>query len=93
MKPVAGVANRLVRRLKNAAIDAASYGIAVICDNYPRLDERRQIHMLRLRLFSYEMRLSELEQERDNYKAAYEMQHGPTVELQLAAFERNNRSN
>ena len=71
--------SRLTNRLKNAALDAASYGIAVICDNYPRLDERRQIHMLRLRLFSYEMRLSELEQERDNYKAMHEMTHGSTL--------------
>jgi len=71
--------SRLTTRLKNAAIDAASYSIAVICDNYPRLDERRQIHMLRLRLFSYEMRLSELEQERDNYKAMHEMAHGSTL--------------
>ena len=71
--------SRLTSRLKNAAIDAASYGIACLCDNYPRLDERRQIHMLRLRLFSYEMRLSELEQERDNYKAMHEMAHGSTL--------------
>lgn len=60
---IRAIGKRLGKRLANVALDAASYAIACVCDSYPRLDERRQIHMLRMRLLSYEMRVSELELE------------------------------
>jgi hypothetical protein len=79
MSAIRSLTNRIAIRLANVTLDATSYAIACLCDNYPRLDERREIHMLRLRLNSYELRVSELETERDNYKAMHEMTHGSTL--------------
>jgi len=71
--------HRLTKRLANAAIDIASWSIAQICDAYPSIEHRREIHMLRLRCNSYEMRCSELELELDGYKTMHEMAHGSTI--------------
>ena len=80
----------LPRHIKHLAIDAASWTIALVCDIYPLVNERREIHALRMQLNGYQHRLSAVEVERDllreqvaNYKAMHELQHGPTVDLPL----------
>lgn len=73
----------VARRVANLAMDAAAYAIACVCDRYPRLDERREIHILRMKLAESYATISRLEAERDDYKAMHELQHGPTVHLHL----------
>lgn len=77
-------------RTKHLAIDLASWTIALVCESYPLINERREIHLLRMQLNGYQHRVSELEVERDqlkeqvaNYRAMHELQHGPTSDLPL----------
>jgi len=77
--------SRLTHRLSYLAIESAGAAIATLCDSIPQIEHRREIHMLRLRLNSYECRVSELEMELDGYKAMHAIQHGPTVDLPLTA--------
>ena len=73
----------LMKRAQHAALDVASYSIAAICNANPRLDDRRQIHHLRMRLTDAHFRIADLEDQVANYKAMHELQHGKTVDLPL----------
>lgn len=72
-------------------IDIAGWTMAWVCESYPHANDRREIHLLRMQLNRYHLRLSEVELERDNYKAAYELQHGPTVDLPLTGVPRQEK--
>lgn len=71
------------KRLTNLALDAAAYGVAVVCDNYPRLEEKRLICQLRLKLADAYCRIADLEEVVRDYRAMHELQHGQTCHLPL----------
>lgn len=83
-KTQARTLGRLVgKRVRELAIDATSWAIGLLCDRYPHIDERRQIHQLRMARYHDLSRIAELEEQVAGYKAMHELQHGQTVDLPL----------